>query len=327
MASLAEKLRDCARGLLAEGKADVVIGHAAGTLPMRSAPCFVRSAGEVEGLIFDHTCGANLAKYLVKDKPRGKKGEAAKPEKVALIAKGCDGRAAVQLVVEGQIARENVIIIGVPCRGVIDPHRLGEAVGGREVLSCRPEGESLFVGGDGFKEKVELREVLSECCLSCRHPVPPVHDVLVEEAVEAPGGADEFAAVEKLAAGSPDERWAFFEREFFKCIRCYACRNACPMCFCGECFIDQNDPQWFGKSTDPGDTMLFHAVRVMHTAGRCVDCGACVRACPVGVDIRALAKRAEKEVRERFGCEAGVSLEEAPALAAFDEDDPQEFIL
>ena len=327
MHTLAEEIRKTAARLLAEGTVDVVIGHAKGTVPLRSTVLFARDAAAAGRLVFDVTCGANLARYLLKERLALKKGQQTKPEKIALIAKGCDGRAAVQLIVEGRISREDVVIVGLSCPGVLDPSKLRRKLAGKGVLAWKAEGDALLLKGQDFEQDVPLKDVLSDSCLRCRHPVPPVCDVLIGDPAQVAPPDSESSTAEDLEQRTPDERWAFFEREFSKCIRCYACRNACPICYCRDCFIDQNDPQWFGKSTDLADTVAFHVVRAMHTAGRCVDCGACERACPMGVRLRALNGRAEKEVRERFGYEAGMSLDEAPALATFREDDPQEFIL
>jgi ferredoxin len=98
------------------------------------------------------------------------------------------------------------------------------------------------------------------------------------------------------------------------------------MCYCEECFIDSNDPEWFGKTIELTDTQNFHIVRAYHMAGRCVDCGACVRACPMDVDLRFLTKKTEKDVKKFFSYEAGVNEDEAPPLTTFKPEDPQEFI-
>ncbi|MDO8715551.1 MAG: 4Fe-4S dicluster domain-containing protein, partial [Dehalococcoidales bacterium] len=74
------------------------------------------------------------------------------------------------------------------------------------------------------------------------------------------------------------------------------------------------------------DTQFFHMVRALHLAGRCVSCGACERACPMGIDLRVLNKKLEEEVDEQFGYKAGLALDQLPPMATFKPDDPQEFI-
>ncbi len=137
---------------------------------------------------------------------------------------------------------------------------------------------------------------------------------------------NEFAEVINFESKSAKERWEHFREELSKCIRCYACRNVCPLCYCKMCCVDQTMPVWFGKTNDLSDTMIYHIVRAFHVAGRCVDCGACSRACPMGINLRELVKKTEKIMKERYGYEAGVSLEAVPPLGEFKMEDPQEFI-
>ena len=59
-----QEIRKAARDLLREGKVDLVIGHGRGTLPLRSTPCFITDEGGADELIWDPSCGVNLARYL-----------------------------------------------------------------------------------------------------------------------------------------------------------------------------------------------------------------------------------------------------------------------
>jgi formate dehydrogenase subunit beta len=81
-----------------------------------------------------------------------------------------------------------------------------------------------------------------------------------------------------------------------------------------------------GKSQDPIDVRTFHFLRAYHCAGRCTDCGACERACPVGINMRLFTKKLEKDCQELFGWEAGLSLDQRPALDAYQANDPETFI-
>ena len=308
-------IRDTAKKLLDREKVDLIIGFERGTLPLRSTPCFVRTSEEAEKLIWDASCENNLARYL-----RGRK------EKVGIVAKGCDTRSIISLIKEKQVAREQVFIIGVPCHGMIDRRKIEAKLDGKEILETDEVTEGVILKGSDFTEIVDKAELLHNSCNACSYRNPIIYDVLIGDKIEEKRGIDEYGEVKEFEAQSADMRWQSFTNEISKCIRCYACRNACPLCYCQECFVDSSQPQWIGKTTNLSDTSIFHIVRALHTAGRCVDCGACDRACPMGIDIRKLTKKIEKDVKELFHYQAGVNVEDVPPLATFGLDDPQQFI-
>jgi len=311
---LIAEIRQAARRLLDEKRVDLVIGFEEGTLPLRSSPCFIRNPEEVERLTWNSSCENNLAKYLP-----GRK------ERVAIVAKGCDSRAIVGLIQERQIEREQLIILGIPCHGMIDRRKLENILEGEEVLEAEEREEEIWLRGLNFEKTLPRAELLHPSCQVCRYRNPVLYDSLLGDKVTESEVTDEYAEVRDLETKSLEERWAYFTAEISKCIRCYGCRNACPFCYCRECFVDAQ-PQWIGKTIALTDTQLFHLIRAFHLAGRCVDCGACERACPMGVDLRKLNKKLEKDVEELFGYKAGLSLEELPPLATFRPEDPQDFI-
>ncbi|MFC1907092.1 4Fe-4S dicluster domain-containing protein [Chloroflexota bacterium] len=315
MTDISAMIRDTAKKLLDEKRVDLIIGFEEGTIPLRSTPCFVRKTEEAEKLVWNASCENNLARYLPKRK-----------ERVGIVAKGCDVRSIVSLIKEEQIAREQVFIIGVPCSGMIDRRKIEVKYDGQEILEAAESDGTVILKGHQFSETIKKEEFLHGSCQACSHRNPVIYDVLLGDALEETPAVDEYLEVSNFEAQASDERWQSFTSEVNRCIRCYACRNACPMCYCQVCFVDRSQPQWIGKTTDLSDTSIFHIVRAFHLAGRCVDCGACDRACPMDVDIRKLNKKIEKDIKQLFNYEAGVSLEEVPPLATFNPDDPQEFI-
>ena len=135
---------------------------------------------------------------------------------------------------------------------------------------------------------------------------------------------DRYEDVRRIESMSSEEKSQYYDDLLSECIRCYACRNACPLCYCATCFVDASDPQWVGKSQDPTDIRTFHFLRAFHCAGRCTDCGSCERVCPMEIKVRVLTKKLEKDCLELFNWEAGIDLEKRPPLNTYNPGDPDE---
>jgi len=161
------------------------------------------------------------------------------------------------------------------------------------------------VAVDGSESSAPREGVVQAACRECRFPRPDGVDHPIVGEARTPGDGGE-AAVSELEALDPAERWARFSAEMAKCIRCNACRQACPTCWCKECFAEHTDLKWIGVGTDETDAMAFHLIRIYHQAGRCTQCDACVRACPMGVDLRPYTRKIGKDVRELFGYVTGL---------------------
>ena len=309
-----DKIREISKRLLDEGRVDMVIGFRKGTMPMMNEPAFVKTPGEVSGLVWDSNCGINLANYLTDRK-----------EKIGIIAKGCDSRNIVTHIIENKIKRDKLVIIGVPCKGMIDRRRIS-AISEGEVLEVSEAGDTVTVKGAGFEKKLKKQDLLQENCSKCIHRNPVLYDELVAPLVEEQKDIDRYADIRRIEAMTPQEKWQYFEDLISPCIRCYACRNACPLCYCPTCFVDESRPQWVGKSQDPIDIRTFHFLRAYHCAGRCTDCGACERACPVGIKVRQFTSKLNKDCLDMFGWEAGLSPDQRPPLDTYKPADPGDFI-
>ena len=199
---LTQKIQDKARELLEAGTVECVIGYERATDGVTARPLFVYEPEEASRLIFDQTCVHNLATYLINRKDKT----------TAVVVKPCDSRAVNLLLAEKQIERDKVFIIGVVCPGVVE------------------------------REWGKVSETLQSKCQLCHHHTPVIYDFLVGEPPAEEPPAEAYEDVAGMEAKSPEERQAFWAEQFSRCIRCYACRQACPGCYCSECFVEQLDP-------------------------------------------------------------------------------------
>ncbi len=338
-----EALRQEARKLLEEGKVRTLIGYERGPSPWVSSPVFLKSADKVETLIWDPTCVQNLVRFLVDDKRRQAKEREPDKRPVALVVKGCDSRAVNVLLQEKFIDRSQVLVLGISCEktGMADAKKLAKTLQGQELKALEFGLDETFVATteDG-QVTIPAAEVLAERCRECKANVPLISDMLLgDKTTRTP--AEPFASVEPLESLSPEERWNFWREQFDRCIRCYACRSVCPMCYCEECVVDsinyavtadtpaQEKAQkirWIERSSEKSENIVYHLVRAIHLAGRCIDCAECERACPLDIPLRFLNKKLEKDAFALFGYEPGLDASLPSLVSSFKEDDPQEFI-
>ena len=126
---------------------------------------------------------------------------------------------------------------------------------------------------------------------------------------------------------SPEEKFAYWQKELSKCIKCYACRQACPMCYCTRCTVEVNQPQWIPVQSNAHGNMEWHILRAMHLAGRCISCGECGRACPVGIPCHLLTMHLTDQVYNYFNVYAGTSEKMSSVLSTFEPNDKESFII
>jgi ferredoxin len=314
MLTYIDEIRAASARLLEAGTVEMVVGFRQGSQPMMNEPCMVRRPEDVDTLVWDSHCGINLANYLTNRK-----------EKIAVIAKGCDSRNIVTHIIENKVQRDQLHIIGVPCKGMVDKRKIAGLVDGGIAEVGETDTEVRVQTAAGEVKTFAKAEVLQHNCAVCTHRNPVEYDELIADEVgeQAVDRYEEVAAIEAMDLGA---RQQYFKDLFAPCIRCYACRNACPLCYCPTCFVDESKPQWVNKGQEEVDVMTFHLLRAYHCAGRCTDCGACERACPVGINMRVLTKKLEKDCVDNFGWEAGLSPDVRPALDTFKQDDPDKLI-
>jgi ferredoxin len=301
--------------MLKSGEAGAVLGWKKGDFPYDPSPALFHSAAELESLVYDGFCGGNLSKYLA----RYSGGDG----KVLVFLKPCDTYSLNQLLGEHRVAREKVYAVGVGCDGMIDIEKL-RGKGIRGIEEVEETGDSLMIRTLYGEHVCPREEALLEKCLRCKGKEHQAYDELIgaEDSREAPVG-DRFEEVSALEQMSPDERFAFWRGELSKCIRCNACREACPVCSCLTCIFD-NARSGVGAKANANDfeENLFHIIRAYHVAGRCTDCGECSRVCPQGIPLHLLNRKFIKDINAFFGeFQAGAGPDQRSPLLSFDQGD------
>lgn len=317
---VARAMREEIRGLLAEARVNHFACYGQGSDWFRVRPQFLRDAGAAAGVVWNRFCANNLAVYLQDARWRDLR--------VGVVVKPCDARGVVELVKDGQLKREMLFVLGAECDGMIDVRKASDVLAdGRFCATGVEEKDGEFIiKGQGGEQRRKREEWLFDKCLSCELEFPPVTDTLLRLARRPQrGAAPAYGDVREMEALSVVQRRSFWERQFTRCIRCYACRNACPVCYCKVCAFDKVEPRWVGKGVVAAENMVFHLTRAFHTASRCVDCGECERACPMHLPLRRLNRKLAKDVEELFGYRAGLDMEAVSPLREYKLADPDEF--
>ncbi|MFP4001641.1 MAG: Coenzyme F420 hydrogenase/dehydrogenase, beta subunit C-terminal domain [Thermoplasmata archaeon] len=122
---------------------------------------------------------------------------------------------------------------------------------------------------------------------------------------------------ERITDSDRRERLDYWMEEFNKCIKCYGCRDACPLCYCEDCILEP-DRGFVESGEIPPDT-LFPLTRLSHVADSCVNCGQCQEACPMDLPLSKLYSLLNDRLSEMFDYRPGEDLDDEPPLKTFDE--------
>jgi len=306
-----------AKALLSSGEVARVLGWRKGEHVYDPEPAFFETEDALSEFVYNGFCGANLSKYMI---------EASKLEgKTLVFLKPCDSYSFVQLMKEHRVDREKAYIIGVGCKGKLSAGKLGAEglldVAGAEYPDTAETLTLTTLYGD---KTVSYKDAMLERCHVCKGKEHMIYDELLGESADTLD-ADRFAEVEKIEAMSPEEKFAFFQAELSKCIRCNACRNVCPACSCRKCVFDSTKFDSAQKAnTTSFEEKMFHIIRAFHVAGRCTDCGECSRVCPQGIPLHLFNRKFIKDINALYGeYQAGADIDAKAPLTSFTTTDAE----
>ncbi len=310
-----DALIEKAQALLDSGAVTRVLGWKKGEFDYDVTPAIFADVESMKkDFVFGDFSSANFSKYLVK--------ETKKDGKVLVFLKSCDTYSFNQLLTEHRFDREKVYAVGIPCDGMIDISKI-KAIVGEGIAKIDDSAEKIKVETlyDGVKE-LDKSEILLERCANCKSRKHVAYDELLGEDGEVLD-SNRFDEVEKLEKMSADERFAFWQNELSKCIRCNACRDVCPACTCEKCvFGNPNSGVENKAAANSFEERMFHIIRAFHVAGRCTDCGECSRVCPQHIPLHLLNRKFIKDINTFYGdYQAGEEVGNRAPLVNYTKED------
>ena len=303
--------------LLENGTVDAVLGWGKGEFAYDVTPTVFETADEIrENFVWNDFCGANFSKYLV-SKTRKLEG------KILVFLKPCDTYSFNQLLTEHRFDREKVYVVGVPCEGMADISKVKAITGdGISAIDFTDNGLVITTLYDDEPKTVAYEDILAERCVNCKSKKHVAYDELLGETGEVLESA-RFDEVAKIEALTPDERFAFWQGELSRFIRCNACRDVCPACTCEKCVFD--NPNSGAENKAPANSFeeqMFHIIRAFHVAGRCTDCGECSRVCPQNIPLHLLNRKFIRDIDNFYGeYQAGAEVGTRAPLVDYNLDD------
>ncbi len=158
---------------------------------------------------------------------------------------------------------------------------------GREIIK-KTKREWYIKVKEPSKKNIEIREKIEKSMIKLAKSFQKKH---LEE---------EYPSIEKWY-----EYWN-------RCIKCYGCRDACPICFCKECILEIID-----KGKIPPDPIMFQGIRLSHISQSCINCGQCEDACPMDIPLSYIFHRMQLKIRDLYGYVPGVN-DKMPPLFDFE---------
>jgi len=281
-------------------------------------------------------------------------------QKIAVVMRSCEIRAAIELYKLKQIDLENIFLFSIDCPGVLplsdyikNPNEGTEKF--RETIAqwgsdfTRPVckictefsmmGADLHIGLLGSEDKSIFlipRTEKGKSVLESLDNLPEndmegwetkVKDIREKREKKRKMEHEEL----KSKIEGPDK----LLENYSKCINCHNCMRVCPICYCRECYFNSEALNLYpdnylmraknkGGLRFPPDTLLFHLGRMSHMIFSCVSCGTCEDACPVSIPVGQIFSLVADKTQKLFDYVPGRNIDEPLPLVTYKEEEFKE---
>jgi len=109
-----------------------------------------------------------------------------------------------------------------------------------------------------------------------------------------------------------EEKFNYWWEQFSQCIKCYGCRDACPICYCKDCILEAERGVVMPGEVPPD--AMFPMIRISHVMDSCVNCGQCQDVCSANIPLARLTFMLNKELFDAFRYQPGLDLDSRPPL-------------
>lgn len=288
------------------------------TMPGKSRATIATSPDEVDLLTFDSFSRENLVRLIC-----GKTNylpELPKNKRFGIMVKGCDARSLLANIAESKINRDDLWVVGVKCPGTIDLERLRASLHD-DIKLISDDGSKLHIELlDGKKLDIERSDFLDIRCIRCPYPEPLEADLILPDDNHRKPSIDWDTWVEKYLEKPFEERKVYILEQLSRCTMCFACRDACPGCYCNvNCVMDYPKlaEPYLHKNNSLPSILLYHFIHYFHLSDRCTSCGECARACPENIPLNLITDQLANLQKTAFQFEAGTSSQSRPPLQLY----------
>jgi formate dehydrogenase (coenzyme F420) beta subunit len=303
---------------------DLLIAWKKASLPGHRIPAFIYQKEEIQETVFDSFCDISLATYLNEQNrqeilPNTFQGT------IHIVCKPCDAKSVMQTFADQQISEDLVNLIVVACDGVVHRKKIEKQIDQSIVDFKETDYQIICTDIAGKEHKFEKREVWLDKCTdtsNCELPYYFGYYFVGKEKEYRKRVKHLYHTNKELPQDTlpPVQLQQMIRQELSRCIRCNACRNICPACFCSDqCVFDK--PKETVKLLDnyvtTENNILYHMIRFHHVAPNCTGCGECERACPKDIPLHIFYEYFNRCMEEEFGYKAGKTNDERQKLLSY----------